>query len=163
MKRILPAAASLVSFGLYAADPPAVKEGLWSIHTASIDNPGNKKTERTRSICRNHAYDVRIQDQAMNQQKQTCKTYTETPSGNTFTAESECTVQGSTIKSKTITTFSGDTSIHAETHGTYTPAFNGTAETTMIVDQKYVGACPAGMEPGDFMDAAGKITHVRRP
>lgn len=163
MKRTLPVFISLACFALYAAGPPAVKEGLWSIHTTTIDNPGNKKTEGTRSICRNHDYDVRIRQQAEKQQKQTCKSNTENFSGNTFTAESECTVQGSTIKSKTVATFNGDTSTHSETHATYTPALYGTAESTMIQDQKYVGACPAGMEPGDFMDAAGKITHTKRP
>lgn len=164
MKRILPAAAtSLISFALYAADPPSIKEGLWSIHTTSIDNPGNKRSEGTRSICRNHEYDVRIRQQSEQKQKQICKTYTQNSSGNTFTTDSECSVQGSVTKGKAVTTFSGDTSIHAETHATYTPALFGVAETTIIQDQKYTGPCPAGMEPGDFMDAAGKITHVKRP
>jgi len=164
MMRILFAnAASLLIFAFYAADPPVVKEGLWSIHTTSIDNPGNKKSEGTRSICRNHDYDVRIRQLSEKRQKQICKTFTESLAGNTLTVESECNVQGSVMKGKTVTTFSGDSSIHAETHATYTPAVFGTAAMTMIQDQKYAGACPAGMEPGDFMDASGKITHVKRP
>ncbi len=163
MKRTLPAAISLASFALFAADPPAMKEGLWSIHTTSIDNPGNRKTDGTRSICRNHEYDLRIRQQAEAKQKQICKTYTETSSGNTMTVEEECNVQGSVSKSKTVTTFGGNSSVHAETHATYTPALYGTAESTIIQDQKYTGACPAGMQPGDFMDASGKITHVNRP
>jgi hypothetical protein len=163
MLKILLPLASLLTFAVYAADLPAVKEGLWSIHTTSINNPGNKKNEGTRSICRTHEYDVRIRQQSENKQKQTCKTFTETSTGNAFVTETECTVQGSVAKGKTVTTFSGDTSIHSETHASYTPPVFGTAETTMILDQKYVGACPAGMEPGDFMDASGKITHVKRP
>jgi hypothetical protein len=163
MKRTLPAAAFWVCVAVYAADPPAVKEGLWSIHTVSIDNPGNKKVEGTRSICRSHDYDLRIRQRTEQQEKQTCKTHTETLSGNTFTAESECTVQGSVVKSKTVAAFSGDTAIHSETHATYTPALFGNAESTLIQDQKYAGSCPAGMEPGDLMDASGKITHVKRP
>lgn len=162
MKRNLPVAAFLVSLAVYAADPPVVKEGLWSIHTTSIDNPGNKKSEGTRSICRNHEYDLRIRQQTEKKQKEICKTYTENFSGNTLTTESECSVQGSVVKGKTVATFSGDT-IHAETHSTYTPALFGNAESTMIQDQKYAGPCPTGMEPGDFMDASGKITHVKRP
>ncbi len=163
MKRMLVAIVSFLIVALYAADPPVVKEGLWSIHTTSIDNPGNKKSEGTRSICRSHEYDVRIRQQAENRQKQICKSFSETSAGNTFTAESECNVQGSVVKGKTVTTFSGNTSIHAETHATYIPPVFGTGESTIILDQKYVGACPAGMEPGDFMDASGKITHVKRP
>jgi len=163
MLRILLALAPLLTLTSYAANLPAVKEGLWSIHTTSINNPGNKRSEGTRSICRTHEYDVRIRQQSENKQKQTCKTFTETSTGNTFVTETECTVQGSVAKGKTVTTFSSDSSIHAETHASYTPPVFGTAESTIILDQKYVGACPAGMDPGDFMDASGRITHVKRP
>lgn len=163
MKRTLPAALFLAGFAVYAADPLTIKEGLWSIHTTSIDNPGNKKSEGTRSICRNHDYDLRIRQQTQTKQKQTCKTYTQTFSGNTLTTESECTVRGSVLKGKSVATFNGDTSVHSETHTTYTPTLFGTDESAMIQDQKYIGACPTGMEPGDLMDASGKITHVKRP
>lgn len=155
--------ALLVSFALPAADAPAIKEGLWSIHTVSIDNPGNKRTEGTRSLCRNHAYDARIREQAEAKEKQICKPVARTSSNNGFTEESECNVQGSVATSKVVTTFTGDTSIHSETHVTYKPALYGTAEMTMVMDQKYAGACPAGMEPGDFMSADGKVTHVKQP
>ena len=154
------AAAFLVSFALFAADPPPVREGLWSIHTVSIDNPGNRRTEGTRSICRNHPYDVRIREQAEKRQKQYCKSTVQKSTGNGSTEESECTVQGSAVRSKVVTTFVSDASIHSETHATYAPALYGTAEMTMIMDQKYVGACPAGMQPGDFMSSDGRITHV---
>lgn len=162
MKRTV-RAALLLSFALFAADQPLMKEGLWSIHTVSVDNPGNKRTEGTRSICRNHAYDARIREQSEQKQKQTCKPVVRTSSANGFTEESECTVQGSVVKSKTVATFTGDSSIHSETHGTYSPALFGTAEMNMTMDQKYVGPCPAGMEPGDFMSSDGKVTHVKRP
>lgn len=162
MKRTV-RAALLVSLALYAADAPAMKEGLWSIHTVSIDNPGNKRSEGTRSLCRNHAYDARIRALAETKQKQSCKPAARTSSANGFTEESECTIQGSVITSKAVTTFTGDTSFHSETHGTYKPALYGIAEMTMIMDQKYLGACPAGMEPGDFMTSDGKVTHVKHP
>ena len=51
-------AAFLMSVGLaQAADPPAAKEGLWSSHSQTVDQPGNKKSEATKTVCRNHAYD----------------------------------------------------------------------------------------------------------
>jgi len=123
--------------------------------------PGDRRSEGTRSLCRDHAYDVRIRAQAETKQKQNCKPSVRKSSGNGFTEETECTIQGSTVTSKVVTTFTGDTAVHSETHGTYSPALYGTAETTVIMDQKYIGACPAGMEPGDFMTSDGKITHVK--
>ena len=150
MKRMQLVVVSFLIVGLYAADPPTIKEGLWSIHTTSIDNPGNKKSEGTALFAATIKYDNRIRQQSENKQKQICKTFTETSTGNTLTAESECNVRGSVAKSKTVTTFSGDSSIHAETHATYTPAMFGTAESTLILEQKYVCACPAGVEPVKF-------------
>jgi hypothetical protein len=156
MKRFLYPALLLVAEGVYAADPPLLKEGLWSIHTVSTDQPGNKKTEGTRSICRNHVYDARVLAES---QKITCKTISESSSGGTISKETECPVGGTVIRSKGTVTMSGDTAAHSETQSTFTPAMYGVSETTMIMDQKYVGACPAGMEPGDMMDANGKISH----
>ena len=38
-------------------------------------------------------------------------------------------------------------------------AMGGISETTTIMDQKYVGSCPAGTKPGDRIAADGRITH----
>jgi hypothetical protein len=54
---------------------------------------------------------------------------------------------------------SGDTAAHSETRATYTPPMYGLTETTMVMDQKYVGACPAGVGPGDTIEAGGKVIH----
>jgi hypothetical protein len=68
---------------------------------------------------------------------------------------------GSTvIDSKGTATFQGDSAAHSETHATYSPAMAGLSETTMIMDQKYVGACPAGAVAGDRIAADGRITHL---
>jgi len=32
----------------------------------------------------------------------------------------------------------------------------------MIMEQKYEGACPAGMEPGDMTGADGRVIHRAR-
>src|ERR1035438_7763172 len=60
MKRMLVSVAAtlMVAIGIAnAVDPPELKEGLWSIHTQSIDNPGNKKSDGKYTLCRNHAFD----------------------------------------------------------------------------------------------------------
>jgi hypothetical protein len=160
VKRLLvaPIAFVYVAAVVVHADPPSLKEGLWSIHTASTNQPGDKKTESTRSICRNHAYDDRVRAQAK-AQAATCKTHTDNDSGSKYESESECVVRGTTIHTKGITTASGSNATHTESSTTYNPAFYGISATTMIMDQKYVGACPAGIEPGDMMEADGRVIH----
>jgi hypothetical protein len=162
MKRFLLAPFAFVSLGIvHAADPPSLKEGLWSIHTVGTDQPGNKQTEGTRSICRNHAYDDRVRAQAK-AQAASCKSHTENSTGYKYESDSECLVQGMTIHTKGTTVASGENATHTESSTTYTPAFNGISSTTMVMDQKYVGACPAGMAPGDMMGADGRVIHRGR-
>lgn len=158
MKKILASAAAALVLPLAnAADAPDVKEGLWSIHTQSIDNPGNKKTEGTYSLCRNHAYDLAVRASAKNQKG--C-TMSESYQGGKYSSEGRCVVGTTVIESKGTSTFQGDTAAHSESHATYSPALYGVSETTMIIDQKYVGSCPAGTVPGDRIAADGKITHL---
>jgi Protein of unknown function (DUF3617) len=141
-----------------AANPPDLKEGLWSIRTQSTDNPGNVKSDHTSTICRNHAYDQHANSLAKTVKG--CTVGRESFEGNKYSLEMHCTVGATVIDSKGTTTFDGDTSTHSETHATYAPAMAGIAETTMIQDQKYVGSCPAGAQAGDMTSENGRVNHL---
>jgi hypothetical protein len=80
--------------------------------------------------------------------------------GGKYSSASHCVVGGTVIESRGTATYQGDTSAHSETHATYSPAMDGVSETTMVMDQKYVGSCPAGVQPGDMTSADGRITHL---
>ena len=159
-KMLVYAAAILLPIGMAmaAGTPPDVKEGLWSIHTQTTDNPGNVKSDSTSTICRNHAYDQYANGLAKNVKG--CTVSNESYAGNTYTLEMRCTIGATTIDSKGTVTYTGDTSTHSESHATYTPAMAGMTDTTMIQDQKYIGACPAGQQPGDMTHANGTVTHL---
>src|ERR1035438_7245601 len=88
-----------------AADPPELKEGLWSIHTQSIDNPGAKKTEGTYTHCRDHAYDTA--NRARAKTVKGCTTVSESFQGSKYSTEVHCVTGGTTIDSKGTTTFQG--------------------------------------------------------
>ena len=157
MKRIsfFPAPIILLLGSALAADAPPLKEGFWSIHSVSTDQPSGKKREVTRSICRNHAYDDHVREMAK-KIPATCKTISETSTGGTTTTETECTVQSTVVHSKTTVTAASETATHLETHTTYTPPLGGMSESTMVMDQTYTGACPDGVEPGDMVTPDGK-------
>jgi len=157
MKRIsfFPAPIILLLGSALAADAPPLKEGFWSIHSVSTDQPSGKKREVTRSICRNHAYDDHVREMAK-KIPATCKTISETSTGGTTTTETECTVQSTVVHSKTTVTATSETATHLETHTTYTPPLGGMSESTMVMDQTYTGACPDGVEPGDMVTPDGK-------
>ena len=161
MKKILVSAAATLwlLIGIAnASDPPELKEGLWSVHTQSIDNPGNQKSDGTYTLCRDHAYDQSVQARA--KKMKGCTTVSETFQGGKLSTEMRCVVAGTVIETKGTTTSQGDTSVHSESHTTYTPAFAGKTESTMIMDQKYAGSCPAGAQPGDRIDPNGRVIHL---
>lgn len=160
MTRILfsVAAALLLPIGITnAADPPELKEGLWTSHRQTIHNPGNKTSEQTSTICRNHAYDQHAQSLAKDVKG--CTTVAESFQDGVYSLELHCVVSGTVIESKGTTTFQGDTAAHTETHATYTPALGGLSELTMITDQKYVGSCSGGAKPGDITYEDGRVIH----
>ena len=160
MKKRLAAviAALLLVIGMASAiDKPEMKEGLWSMHKQTIDNPGNKKSESDSTICRNHGYDKHVESHAM---PKGCTTVNESFQSGRYVLETHCTIAGTTIDSKGTTTFNSDTAAHSETHATYTPAMQGVSETTMIMDTKFEGACPAGVQPGDLTDSKGNVVHL---
>jgi hypothetical protein len=147
----------LVGFAA-AIDLPPMREGLWSIHTQTSDNPGNVKHDFTQKICRNHAYDDAARAKAKNMPG--CKVLNENLSAHTYTIEMECNIAGSVIHSKGVTTSTGEDAVRSETHTTYAPAMRGVSDTTMIMEQKYEGSCPAGIEPGDIIRPDGTILHT---
>ena len=138
-----------------AADAPPLKEGFWSIHSVTTEQPSGKKREVTRSICRNHAYDDHVKELAK-KTAPTCKTIGENSSGGSTTIETECSVQNTVIHSKTTNKIVSETALHSETHATYEPALAGMSEMTMVMDQTFTGACPAGIDPGDMVGPDGK-------
>jgi hypothetical protein len=46
---------------------------------------------------------------------------------------------------------------HAESHATYTPSFNGKTEETLLQEQRFLGECPAGINPGDRIMSDGTV------
>lgn len=141
-----------------AVDPPDVKEGLWSVHTESVDNPGNKKSSGTYTLCRDHAFDQSTRARASSMKG--CSTVSQSFEAGKYSSAMHCVIGGTVVESKGTTIFQSDTSFHSETHGSYTPAMAGISETTMIMDQKFIGGCPAGILPGDRTNSDGTVIHL---
>lgn len=159
MKKIaLVSAAALGLQFAQAAEPSELKEGLWSIRTQLTDNPGNKRDDTTSTLCRNHAYDKSVIALAKDASK-ACK-YDERLQGGKYSTEMHCVVAGTVIETKATANYEGDTAVHGEDHTTYSPSLGGVSESIRIVDQKYIGSCPAGAQPGDLTTAGGKVVHL---
>ena len=61
---------------------------------------------------------------------------------------------------KGVSTRKGDTAVHLETH--ISVSIRGKqSETFVVTDSEWMGACPAGMQPGDMIDKDGKLSHYK--
>jgi hypothetical protein len=158
-KMFATAAAALVltSRPLSAANPPEMTEGLWSIHNQTIDNPGNKKSDSTSTLCRSHAYDQHVLELAKSMNH--C-TVNESVDANKFSVTTHCVVAGTVVDSTSTAIFTGNTAAHSETRATYNPALGSISEMTVIQDERYLGSCPPGSRPGDMTRADGTVVHL---
>jgi len=142
----------------HAADAPALKEGLWSIHKVTTSNPGNKVDIKNFTLCRSHAFDQ--QADAKKNALKDCTTVFDFTRNNTHTTEMRCVVGGSILLTKSVATMADDRHTHSDAHATFTPVFDGQTETTIVEDQSYRGKCPAGLQPGDEVQADGTVLHL---
>jgi hypothetical protein len=162
IRSLISAAALFAAMALSnAAEPPSVKEGFWSVHSESADNSGTKKTVVDYKLCRNHAYDQYARAASINMKG--CALVGETSSKRKYSRQMRCMVGTTVVESQESATFHRATAFHWETHTTYSPAMSGISETTLILNEKYIGACPAPVQPGDRMSEAGEVVHLWKP
>ena len=81
--------------------------------------------------------------------------------GSKIFGEAECKLGESTMKSKSVTAFVGDTAYKTEVKATYSPAFMGKTASTTVIEAKWTGACPAGVKVGDMILPNGKTMNIR--
>jgi len=158
-------AVSTIAFLLFSAtalanDPPERKEGLWVSHSVQTENPGNKQTEYSQTTCRSHAFDQYEQMLIKDLMGRTKCAVADSVHGNIHESDQLCTLAGVTIDRRETTTYLSDSSIHFESHATLKPALAGVTERTIVMDEKYAGACPAELKPGDMTSTDGKIHHL---
>lgn len=144
-------------------DQPPLKAGYWSVQTTTSNSPGGSPAESKRFVCRNPEFDqwMRVTVESMTK-RMGCKIVTEKFADNTYTSETHCAQSGSRTITRTTSVLTGDSAMHTETVTTFDPALNGLEKKTLISEQKWIGACPAGAAPGDNVSTDGQITHLWR-
>jgi hypothetical protein len=157
--RVAALALLLLAGSAGAVEYPEIAEGLWQRHWTTQTNPGNKKEEFTQSFCHSHAKDKEAQALARNIKG--CTYVSETLVGGKYAAEIQCKIGPTNLNSKATAIFK-DSAVHSESVTTYDPALAGVSTESDVIDEKFVGACPAGMKPGDRMQPDGTILHSPR-
>ena len=149
----------MISGPVSAADHPQMKEGLWQIDNKSAEGSGGFSDQ----VCRDHAFDQQGEAEAKAMMGKNCSKWDQNYADGKLTSDMVCKIGGSVVESKGVVVFQGDTAAHTESHTTYTPPLYGQSETSETQDQKWLGPCPAGMQPGDHKDKDGTIRHRTHP
>ena len=148
LKKLCACAAATCTLSIAAAaESPPLQEGLWEIRGQSVANPGHKVTDFAYRLCRTHAYDKAMDDLVKNAKE--CTTSFEDLGGGRYASASRCTSGGTVIESKGTYTYESSTATHLESFATYDPPYRGKTDEKLVQDQRFLGACPAGMKPGD--------------
>jgi hypothetical protein len=142
-----------------AVDAPT-KDGLWSIHSVNtmtrVGNAAPRTTEMTVSRCQAKGAAMQA---PVNPLKADCKQISKSSNGSTRFFEMQCTQNGRTTRVKETVTMKGDNEAHTITDSTMDPPMGGLSGMKLVADWKYLGSCPAGVNPGDVVGPDGKVIH----
>jgi hypothetical protein len=152
----------MLTTAVYGADPPSMKEGLWSIHSQVIQHPSEQTTvDASATLCRDPAYDKQVREATMPKDK--CKPTVDKSSGTIKRFETDCKVGGSAVRFTETVETTADTASHTVTSSTIMPPISGLTGMTVTADMTYISACPAGMKPGDAILPDGTVAHLPIP
>ena len=138
-----------------AVDLPTMKPGLWETQVTRDAAPSKAPPPATR-MCIDTATQKEMMEMGMGAAKSMCAKNDIRREGMKVYGNSECKIGDSTMKSQSVTTFSGDSSYKIDVDATYDPPFMGRAASKTHIDAKWTGACPADMQPGDVMLPSGQ-------
>ena len=142
--------------GAGAAELPATQEGLWEVRVQTTTKPVKSHHTTWYKVCRDHAFDQAAND--LWSRVQGCTASTEALGPGKYTLVSRCASRGTVIAARGTLRYDGTTARHIQNQVTYTPPISGKTGVATLTDEKYLGACPAELKPGDRIGADGEIT-----
>ena len=141
---------ALAAGALAAAPLPYAKPGLWVI----AQHSGTGRTYTTK-LCSDKATQASMLNMGNGMTAQMCSKQDMTANGNQVQIDAVCHMGPTTITSRTVVTYAGDSAFQVVNDGTFSPAFMGKTTSHTTMDAKWSGACPAGMAPGDMVGPTG--------
>jgi hypothetical protein len=142
-----------------AEDFPPRKPGLWKI---DMSVSGTQKPGHQMQMCIDAATDAEMYKFGMSASRGMCDKQEIARSGSTVTVDSTCKLGESRITTHTVIAYDGDTAYRTEAKSKFDPPMMGRSESTTTQDAKWVGPCPADMQPGDMLMEKGMKINIKQ-
>ncbi|MEP7328525.1 MAG: DUF3617 family protein [Betaproteobacteria bacterium] len=142
---------------LAADDFPKLKAGQWEMQTGAAKGATTHKT----TMCTDDAVQKELISMGVGMQKEMCTKNDMRREGSRVTSTSQCKFGESTVNTKAVMTFTGDTAYRTEIDSTYSPPFMGMKDAKTIMEGKYVGPCRDGLVPGDMLLPNGQKMNIK--
>jgi hypothetical protein len=141
-----------------ATDYPKRKPGLWEL---TRNSPNPRLPPQVEQICLDAATDALLYRFGNAAGHSMCSKVDIHTAGTRVTVDSICTIGSSQITTHDIISFSGDSAYHEDVTLHYDPPLLGkTADSQVTKDARWVGACSAGMKPGDIVTKTSPLSPV---
>jgi hypothetical protein len=141
-----------------AQEYPKLRPGLWELKRSS-DRPQDRGQSTT--ICMDESLQRDMYDMGLGAMKGMCSKHDFKVSGSHGTGEFVCTMNGSTMHSKSNMTINGDTGYRTEVDTTFDPPMAGQSKMHSVLEARYTGPCAAGQHPGDMTLPNGQTVNMR--
>ena len=149
--------ATLALPALAADDYPKLRSGQWEM--LMFDGKGTPPRKTT--LCTDDAVQKELISMGTGMQKEMCSKNDVRREGSRMTSISQCKIGDSTVNTKAVMTFTGDTAYRTEIDSTYSPPFMGMKEAKTTMEGKHVGACRDGLVPGDMLLPGGQKMNIK--
>jgi hypothetical protein len=143
------------------ANLPPHKPGLWNMEV----QVGDKKSY-TSQMCLDPSVEAAMYKMSSAMGSSLCQKLDIQVHGNKVISDSVCSMpallgsKATNITGHAETVFDGDTAFRSESVAHYEPAFMGQTERVTVQNGHWVGACKAGMKPGDLIAPNGRIINM---
>lgn len=149
--------------GMALAGPtfPQRKPGLWEMRTSETPRGTQPMVIQQ---CGDAATDKALQEYGMSQPKMNrkfCKEETRNEAGKMLVYTEVCKQSETTMTRRTVISGDFDVAYKIQTHTRYEPVpKTPPPNDDMVADMRWLGACPAGMKPGDISMPGGMKMNV---
>lgn len=143
-----------------ADDYPKLKAGQWELTTRMVAGPNTPPPTRT-TMCTDEALQQEMLKMGAGTTREMCTKNDTRRDGNRIIGDAECRIGESKFTSHSVMTLTGDTGYRTEVTAVYDPPLNGTKQSQITLEGRYVGPCREGMVPGDFIAPNGQKFNIK--